>query len=205
MLRRLSWTNSTGSSIVTILARRLWLIEVDHEVERGRLAHARRARQQDQAVGQAAQFFDHGRKPQFGGRADRLFAQPNGQLGTAGVKIDAGAKAAHSFRVPREAKLQPLLENLALLGQQHFVDQLAQRRFIQRLPLADVNFAVDPQTRRQRRESGECRWPRGSERLPESVRVSKPLNIISRVAGAARGGQSPKEREPALFHLPNRK
>ncbi len=80
MLRRLSWTNSTGSSIVTILARRLRLIDVDHEVERGRLAHARGAGQQDQAVVQAAQFFDHGRKPQFGGRADRLFAQPNGQF-----------------------------------------------------------------------------------------------------------------------------
>ena len=49
--------------------------QVDHEVQRRRLADARRAGQQDQAVGQAAQFFDHGRKPQFGGRADGLLAQ----------------------------------------------------------------------------------------------------------------------------------
>ena len=76
---------------------------------------------------QAGQFFDHGRKSQFGGRADRPFAQPNGQFGTAGMKVNAGAKAADPFRVPREAKLQSFLESLALPGQQQFIDQVAQR------------------------------------------------------------------------------
>ena len=128
MLRRLSWTNSTGSSIVTILARRLWLITSIMKFKRRRLARAGRAGHQDQAVGQAGQFLDDGRQPQFGGRANGLFAQPNGQLGTAGMKIDTRAKAAHSFPLTRKAKLQSFLESLALPGQQQFVDQVVQRR-----------------------------------------------------------------------------
>ena len=70
-------------------------------------------------------------------------------FGAAGMKIDTGAKAAYAFPVAREAKLQPFLENLALPGQQHIVDQFAQRGFIQRFALADMNIAVDAQHGRQ--------------------------------------------------------
>ena len=73
------------------------------------------------------------RQPQFGGRADRLLAHADGHFGTAGMIVDAGAKAAYPFRVAREAKLEPLLEDLALPGQQHLVDQFAEHGFVQRL------------------------------------------------------------------------
>ena len=80
MQRMFSWTNSTGSSMVTILARRLWLIRwimkfsvVVLPTPVGPVTNTR-------PLGSQGQLFEDRGQPQFLGRADGLFAQPNRQL-----------------------------------------------------------------------------------------------------------------------------
>jgi hypothetical protein len=78
------------------------------------------------------------------------------------MKVDAGAKAANPFDVAREAKLQPFLENLPLPGQNHVVDELVQRGFIERLSLAYMNVTVDPQYGRHSANQVNIAGPAGA-------------------------------------------
>ncbi len=87
------------------LGAAIFVDRVDHEVERGRFAHAGRAGDENQAARQAGQFLDDGRQAEFLGRTNHGFAQPNRKLGTAGVQIDADAEAADARKVPRKARL----------------------------------------------------------------------------------------------------
>ncbi len=66
--------------------------QVHQVVERGGLAVAGRAGDEDQAVGQPGELVDHGREPEVLAAADRGLAEPDRHLGHTGVQVNAGAK-----------------------------------------------------------------------------------------------------------------
>ena len=119
------WRNSIGSSTVMMCSSRVLVDRVDHRRERGGLAGAGRARDEDEAARLLDEVVRRGRQAEVVDRLDRRRdqAERGADRGALEVGVDAEARVAGD-RVG-EVELPLVLELLALVVGEDRVDDLA--------------------------------------------------------------------------------
>ncbi len=151
------------------LAPALAIDHVQQAVERGRLAGAGRAGDQDQPAALLHQLLHDGWQAQLLRRPQRQRADPDRGFHVALVVVDAHPEVSHLRKEQGDAELPVPLELLALPLGEGAVDQLPDRVAAQRRGRAGDQLPVDPEHGRQPHRQVDIRRVL-PQRLPQDLR-----------------------------------